>query len=145
MKTNIKTRDPKESLRKAKICEDIFDSITIYIHMTYQDFCENSNVPREPLCRLSFSNIPFTDKKWKENLHHIDMNELPEDSEENTTALSHNIHKKLMLDLAYILTIRGHEIFICLALDPLKSHGTVCEYTCFSSSIKNSLRSFKDT
>lgn len=154
MEIEVNTKNAEKSIRAAKICEEIFDSVTIYMHITTQDFSSKEvlaedgvSIPvvvrlrREPLSRLSFSNIPFTDPQWKENLHHLDINEIPEDSEDNTTGLSYNIHKKLMLDLAYIFTLRGHEVFICLSQNPSQNNG---HYSHMSRLINNAMVGIKE-
>ena len=131
METDIKIAE--RPLRAAKICEEIFDSVTIYMHLT--------SVEKIPdFSQISFSNIPFSDPAWKENLHHIQVGEAIDKDPEGAID-SYNIHKKLMLDLAYILTIRGHEVFVCCSKNPSDKNGT---YTHFSRSAKEFLNNIKN-
>lgn len=136
----MEINNAKISIKSAKICEEIFDSVTIYMHITTQEI-DNLNAPRKILSRLSFSNVPFTDERWKNKLHHLEINEIQKDSEDNTIDLSYNIHKKLMLDLAYILTLRGHEVFVCVSQNPSQNNGN---YSHMSKDLKNALIKLKE-
>lgn len=92
------------------------------------------------LSMISFSNVPFTDPTWKDNLHYMVVSELENESHPDLQGFSYSIHKKLMLDLAYILTIRGHEIYICHSQNPSEKNG---EYIDFSKLIREKVKQLK--
>lgn len=117
----------------AKLVEEIFDSIAIYLHLVGEDFSTT---------KIAISNIPFTEKDWKNKLHFIDLE--PELSvainQSDLVGISYNVHKKLLYNLAYILSIRGHEVFICFSRNPGPKNGS---YTHYSSLLKERLKEEK--
>jgi hypothetical protein len=127
------------SFEHSKLVEEIFDSVGIYLHL----------IGESDSTSLAISNIPFTEKDWKDKLHLIDFDlELsmalrPNDPEFATTLdsscmaeISYSLHRKLLYNLAYIFSIRGHEVYICLSKNPGPKNGS---YTHYSASLKERL------
>lgn len=156
MQVDITSLDYQASIARAKLCESIFDSITIYMHITTSESLTTMEDTAHHLSRLSISNVEFTDPSWKDALFHIDADHFSEAAKEEMKSMgeadpsflvsfsnaSYERHKKLMLDLAYILTIRGHEVFICTSRNPSERNG---EYTDFSKPLRDTIRNMKDS
>lgn len=118
----------QNNLQHAKLVEEIFDSIAIYLHL----------VGKVDSTSVAISNIPFTEEGWKDRLHLVELD--PELSvalnSSDLVGVSYNVHRKLLYNLAYILSMRGHEVFICLSKNPGPKNG---DYTHYSASLKERL------
>lgn len=123
----------KNNLEHSKLVEEIFDSVAIYLHL----------VGEKDSTSLAISNIPFTEESWKTKLHLIELD--PELSvalnPSDLIGVSYNVHCKLMYNFAYILSIRGHEVYICLSKNPGRKNGSYIHY---SASMKERLTQEKE-
>ena len=123
----------KNNLEHSKLVEEIFDSIAIYLHL----------VGESDSTSLAISNIPFTEEGWKDKLHLIELD--PELSvalnSSDLIGVSYNVHRKLMYNFAYILSIRGHEVYICVSKNPGPKNGNYIHY---SASLKERLTQEKE-
>lgn len=88
----------------AKICEEVFDSITIYIHIT-------SSIQNPKFYQVSFSSIPFSDPTWKDKLFHFTIGQVTEDDAEEIADLTYHRCLQAMNQFAFILTIKGHDVY----------------------------------
>jgi hypothetical protein len=123
----------KNNLERYKLVEEIFDSIAIYLHL----------VGKADSTALAISNIPFTEEGWKDKLHLIELDPELSDalSSKDFVEVSYNVHNKIMYNLAYILSIRGYEVFICVSKNPGPKNGSYINY---SASLKERLTQEKE-
>lgn len=118
--------------------KDVFESITIYMHITSRDVTDDPNNAGFTIryCRLTISNVPFTDPDWEKKCYHheIKINDnvpveyIEDDTFEQAT--------DFMILISKILTIQGHEVYNCEQLNPGPKIGS---YAHFSGNVKQTV------
>mgnify|MGYP000881510212 FL=1 len=129
-----------KSVKHSLLVEEIFDNVSIYLHITV----DPDGVDSTRHSRVTISSIPFTDPEWGNRLHHICLgSEFPKlmDVQSNEKK-SYELHRKLLIELAYILTLRGHEVFTCFVRNPTPDN--TLEYTHFSEKLREEISNKKE-
>lgn len=129
-----------KTVKHSLLVEEIFDNVSIYLHVT----TDPDGIDSTRHSRVTISSVPFTDPEWENKLHHIGLGvEFPKLMDVQTNEKkSYDLHRRLLIELAYILTLRGHEVFTCFVRNPTSNNTSA--YAHFSENLREEISNKKE-